>query len=71
MRIVVIDYETGNLASVVQGLKSVGLDPVVTRDREIISKAKALVLPGVGAFGKGMENLKRYNLISLIREVVA
>ena len=66
-----IDYETGNLASVVQGLKSVGLDPVVTRDREIISKAKALVLPGVGAFGKGMENLKRYNLISLIREVVA
>ncbi|MDD2402038.1 MAG: imidazole glycerol phosphate synthase subunit HisH, partial [Clostridia bacterium] len=41
------------------------------RDREIISKAKALVLPGVGAFGKGMENLKRYNLISLIREVVA
>lgn len=70
MKTAVIDYGIGNLASVVQGLIAVGLEPVITRNEEEILKAKAVILPGVGAFPKGMENLKNYGLLPVISEVV-
>jgi glutamine amidotransferase len=69
VKVAVIDYNMGNLASVMQGLKEAGLEPVLTRGREMILSAQAVVLPGVGAFAKGMENLEKYRLISTIYEV--
>lgn len=70
MKTAVIDYGLGNLASVAQGLRAAGLEPMITRERHEILEAKAVVLPGVGAFPKGMENLKDLGLLPVIAEVV-
>lgn len=71
MRTVIIDYGMGNLASVYQGLKAANLEAVITRDRKAILEAPAVVLPGVGAFAQGMENLEKYDLVSLLKEITA
>ncbi len=66
--IAIVDYGMGNLKSVSKAFEEVGAKVLVTSDPDLIKKAKALVLPGVGAFGRGMENLKRLNLIPAICE---
>jgi glutamine amidotransferase len=71
LKTAVLDYDVGNLASVIQGLKHAGLQPFLTRDPDEILSAKAVVLPGVGAFAKGMENLKKYKLIPIIDTVTS
>lgn len=71
MKTAVLDYDVGNLASVLQGLKQSGLEPILTRDREEILSARAVVLPGVGAFAQGVENLKRHGLLPVIEEVTS
>ncbi len=68
--IVIIDYGMGNLRSVSKAFEEIGAKVVVTSDHELIKRAKALVIPGVGAFGRGMENLKRLNLIPTVYEAV-
>lgn len=71
MKTVVLDYGVGNLASVSQGLEHAGLKPLVTNNKEEILRAKAIVLPGVGAFPQGMENLQKFGLLPIIKEAVA
>ena len=71
MTIAVIDYEMGNLRSVQKALERVGAAAVVTRDPEVIMGASAAVLPGVGAFGTCMENLRRYGLIEPVKVFIA
>jgi glutamine amidotransferase len=66
--IAIVDYGMGNLKSVSKAFEEVGAEVLVTSDPNLIKKAKALVLPGVGAFGRGMENLKRLNLLPSIYE---
>lgn len=70
MKTAIIDYDAGNLMNVKRAAERAGLDTVVTRDREEIRNAFALILPGVGAMGDAMEKLGRYDLISLIKEEV-
>ena len=70
MKTAIIDYDAGNLMNVKRAAERAGLDTVVTRDREEIRNASALILPGVGAMGDAMEKLGRYGLISLIKEEV-
>ena len=48
--IVIIDYNVGNLKSVVGAFKRIGLEAVVSRDEKVIKEAKGIVLPGVGTF---------------------
>ncbi len=67
MTIAVIDYEMGNLRSVQKALERVGAEAVVTRDPDVIMGANAAVLPGVGAFGACMDNLRRHELIEPVR----
>lgn len=62
-RIAVIDYEVGNLRSVVNALAAVGAEPIVTRDPEIVRGADRILLPGVGAFEPGMRALRHYGLV--------
>ena len=70
--ITVIDYGLGNLRSVVKALESVGAKVKVTSNSLDITKAKAIVLPGVGAFHRGIENLDKLEILpalcSAIRE---
>lgn len=66
--IAVIDYNVGNLKSVTNALKRIGLEPVVTRDKAMIRKAKGIILPGVGTFPVAMDNLRKYDLIDILNE---
>jgi glutamine amidotransferase len=68
--IAIVDYGMGNRRSVEKALVHVGAEPVITADHEAISAADALVLPGVGAFPKGMSNLRERGLDRLLRELV-
>jgi len=68
--IAIIDYDAGNIKSVEKALQKLGQDVVITSDAETILKADKVVLPGVGAFGDAMDNLKKYNLDKVIYKVV-
>ncbi|HTY15558.1 MAG TPA: imidazole glycerol phosphate synthase subunit HisH [Methanoregulaceae archaeon] len=56
-RIAIVDYGLGNLRSVFRGLEKAGASPVITSDADEIASADGIVLPGVGAFREGMEQL--------------
>lgn len=65
-KIAVIDYKMGNLHSVAKAIEFVGGDVVVTSDPEELEAADKIVLPGVGAFGEGMERLRELGLIEVL-----
>ncbi len=65
----IIDYDAGNIKSVVNAFKFLGTDALVTRDPKEIMKADRVILPGVGAFGDAMRKLEEYNLTDVIRDV--
>jgi glutamine amidotransferase len=67
---VIIDYGMGNLRSVEKALESVGGRPLISGDPEKVRNAGRLILPGVGAFGDAMENLRRKELDTAIRQAV-
>lgn len=64
--VTIIDYGMGNLLSVCRALEYVGATVTLSSDPEDIQRASRLVLPGVGAFGDGMAELKRRGLIEPI-----
>ena len=68
--IVVIDYGLGNLASVTNALNKLGIKNKISSNPSVIKKAKALILPGVGAAGQGMSNLKNMGLDKVIIEQI-
>ena len=69
--IAIVDYGMGNRRSVEKALIRVGADAVITADHDAIRAADALILPGVGAFPKGMSNLRERGLDELLRERAA
>ncbi len=68
--IAIIDYGMGNLRSVTNAFRRLGADMTITRDESAIRESTALVLPGVGAFGKCVENLKSFGLFDLLKEQI-
>ena len=68
--IVIVDYGMGNLGSVLKSIKKINSDVIISRSGEDILKAKKLVLPGVGNFSKGMENLNELNYIDILNDRV-
>ncbi len=68
--IAIIDYRMGNLRSVAKAFESLGALVEVTSSLSKLRKAKALVLPGVGAFSAGMSNLRKMKLIPEIKNAV-
>ena len=68
--VAIIDYNAGNLKSVEKALAAVGQESIITRDFYEILSADHVILPGVGAFGEAMDQLKKYELDKVIREVV-
>jgi glutamine amidotransferase len=69
--IIVVDYGMGNLRSVQKGFEKVGASAKISRDPDEIRKADKLVLPGVGAFARCMENLNNLGLTAPILEFIA
>ena len=68
--IVIIDYGLGNLQSVFGAVKKIGFKPVISNKIDDLEKADKLILPGVGAFEDGMNNLKKLGLIEPLTRIV-
>ncbi len=68
--IVIIDYKTGNLRSIQNMLKRIGYQSLISSDPAEIKKAEKLILPGVGSFDYGMEQLEQTGLIEMMNEKV-
>ena len=71
MKLVVIDYDSGNLRSVSRALESQGVTPLVTADAAEFEAADAVVLPGVGSGPAAMDALGQRNLVGPIRDYIA
>ena len=69
--IAIVDYDAGNLKSVEKALAFLKEESVITRDFREIEKADKVILPGVGSFGAAMDNLKKYELDKVVKEVAA
>lgn len=69
--IAIIDYGVGNLRSVEKAFQFLGFHAEVTSDPLRVLEADRVVLPGVGAFGKSMENLTAAGMVPVVREVIA
>lgn len=70
-KVVIIDYELGNLFSVKQACEYLGFEVRVSNNRQELLNADYAILPGVGAFADAMINLEKADLVSGIREYVA
>ena len=67
MKVVIIKYNAGNIYSVYCALKRVGVDAVITDDKEIIKSADKVIFPGVGEAASTMKYLKEHGLDVLIK----
>ena len=67
--IAIIDYKMGNLRSVENALKRLGAEFVVTADADVIRSADRVLLPGVGNAAEAMENLRKADLVQVIRSL--
>jgi len=56
--ITIVDYGMGNLGSIQNMLKKIGVESLISADPHLISLSKKIILPGVGHFKKGMENIR-------------
>jgi len=70
-QVAIVDFGLGNLFSVSQACRQVGLAARVSQDRQEILNSEALILPGVGAFGDAMAALRRLDLTSAILDFAA
>src|SRR5438105_428526 len=68
--IVVVDYNVGNTGSILNVLRRIGVAATVSNSPEIIEAATKLILPGVGAFDRGVQHLEQFNLFPVLRRVV-
>ncbi len=70
MRVGIIDYGLGNLTSVAGAVKRLEHTPFISSNADELAKADRLILPGVGAFGDGMNKLRERNLVEPLAEMV-
>jgi imidazole glycerol-phosphate synthase subunit HisH len=66
----IVDYGLGNLGSISNMLKRLGHPHFVTSDPENLTKADKIILPGVGSFDKGMNNLRDFSFAEVLDELV-
>ena len=68
--IAIMDYGVGNLFSVEKAFLYLGADAKITNDAEVLRRADKIVLPGVGAFGDCIKNLRASGMIPVLRSRV-
>jgi glutamine amidotransferase len=68
--IIIIDYGIGNIKSIYNAIKINGYNPIISNDTKKILNADRIILPGVGAFRVGMENLQNFGLTETIHDFV-
>ncbi len=67
--ITIIDYNSGNIASVWNALEKIGQEAVVSSDPAVIAEAEKVIFPGVGRAGFAMEQLRKQDLVEVIRDL--
>ena len=71
IKIAIIDYEMGNLRSVANAFDAIGYGASIVQNPNDLSQFSHIVLPGVGAFGDGMKNLRSSGWIDVLeREII-
>ena len=70
MKIIVVDYGAGNLASVVNALERVGAPVVVSRDPAALDEADGVIVPGVGAAADTMRHLSELGFVPRLRATI-
>ena len=70
LKVVVVDYGSGNLRSVARALEKAGVSPVISEDPKQLITADAVVLPGVGAGDSAMKALNRRGLTPALQEFI-
>jgi glutamine amidotransferase len=70
MKIGIVDYNMGNLASVANAFKKIGAKAEIVKDADKLKNYDKLIFPGVGAFGDAMKHLKETNLDEAMREFI-
>lgn len=70
MRVGIINYGMGNLASIQNALESLGADSFIMGSPDLLASADRIILPGVGAFAAAMKHLKKDQWLPAIRQVV-
>lgn len=68
--ITIVNYGLGNLASIQNMCKRLGIDSCISNDKHVIAAADRLILPGVGHFRRGMENILASGLKEVLDETV-
>jgi glutamine amidotransferase len=68
MRIAVVDYGSGNLTSVAGAIRAIGFEPMVTAETDAILEADRIILPGVGAFGDCMRQLRATGMTEVLEK---
>jgi glutamine amidotransferase len=68
--IVIVDYGMGNLRSIQHKLQKIDIKAVVSSQVDDLEQATLLILPGVGHFGAGMNNLRQSNLLAVLNQKV-
>ena len=68
--IAIIDFDMGNVGSIRNMYKKIGVETIISNDNELIQKADKIILPGDGAFDTGMQNLKKFNLLDNLNNQV-
>jgi len=66
----IIDYKMGNIGSVKKAFKRLKIDSIITNNYKDLLNVNKIILPGVGNFEKGIENLHRLDLINCLNELV-
>lgn len=69
-KITMIDYGASNIRSAQKAFEHIGAEVQLTDDPDVVRRASKLVMPGVGAFGSGMDGLRKHNLPEAIQEAV-
>ena len=68
--IAIVDYGIGNLGSAAKAFRHVGAEAVLSGDPAVLARADTLVLPGDGAFGAAMDELRQRSLLPVLQEAV-
>ncbi|OFZ53998.1 MAG: imidazole glycerol phosphate synthase, glutamine amidotransferase subunit [Bdellovibrionales bacterium RIFOXYC1_FULL_54_43] len=69
-RIIIVDYQLGNLFSINNAMQKIGAPAEISSSPEAIASSDALIIPGVGAFGDAMNNMKRLGILEPIQKSV-
>ncbi|MBI4064629.1 MAG: imidazole glycerol phosphate synthase subunit HisH [Elusimicrobia bacterium] len=69
LKAAIVDYQLGNLFSVKHACDRTGMQAQITADKDDISAADLVILPGVGAFGDAMATLNKLDLVSYLRDL--